>query len=157
MKSPWHHYDVIIMWFSIFLGQKTKILYLWNYSRYRICSYVVQKHLPSFERWLMIGMDISVSDREISVLNSNKIPEKLEFLVRGPKMSVFENWLIFYVRVIKISNGKVSSKIYAFLRISKPFTFFYFYNDLIWNHNFFFDQLTEKFQQIFIKSHKTTF
>ena len=52
-------------------------------------------------------MDVSVSDREISVLNIDKIPEKSgksEFFVGGPKISIFENWLIFYIRVIKMGN-----------------------------------------------------
>ena len=38
-------------------------------------------------------MDISVPDWKISVLNSNKMPEKsekLEFFVGGPKILIFE-------------------------------------------------------------------
>ena len=78
MTSPWRHYDVIIMWFSIFLGQKLKPLYLWNNLSHIICSYIVGKHLPSSKRWFIIGMDISSLGWEISVLNSTKIPEKSE-------------------------------------------------------------------------------
>ena len=84
MTSPWRHYDVIIMWFSIFLGQKLKPLYLWNNLSHRICSYIVGKHLPSSKRWLINEMDVSVPDWEISVLNIDKIPEKsgkLEFFL----------------------------------------------------------------------------
>ena len=104
MTSPWRNYDVIIMWFSIFLGQNLKTLYLWNNASYRIRSFIVRKHLPSSKRWLIIRMDISAPDREISELNSNKIPEKSEFFVGGPKISIFENWLIFYIRIMKMSN-----------------------------------------------------
>jgi len=64
-----------IMWLSISLGQKSKTLYLLNNLSYRICSYFVGKHLQRSKRWLIIGMDISVPDRKISMLNSNKIPK----------------------------------------------------------------------------------
>ena len=78
----------------IFLGQKIKPLYFWNNLSHRICLYIVGKHLPSSKRWLIIGMHISAPDREISVLNIDKIPEKSEkseFFVGGPKISIFEN------------------------------------------------------------------
>ena len=90
----------VIMWFSIFLGQKLKTSYFWKDASYRNCSYSVGKHLPSSKRWLIIRMDILVSDREISVLNSNKISEKTkksEFFVGGPKISIFKNRPIFHI------------------------------------------------------------
>ena len=52
-------------------------------------------------------MDISVPDWEISGLNSTKIPEKsekLEFFVKGQKISIFENVLVFYINVMEMSN-----------------------------------------------------
>ena len=60
-------------------------------------------------------MDISVPDQEISVLNMNKITEKSEkseFFVGGPQILIFENCLISYTRVIKMTNfvKKISSK-----------------------------------------------
>ena len=89
MTSLWRHYDVIIMQFSMYIGQKLKMLYLWNIWSYKTRSYIVGKHLTSSKRWFIIGMDISVPNREISVLNSTKIPEKSEkseFFVGGPKI-----------------------------------------------------------------------
>ena len=74
--SPWRHYDVIIIWFSIFVGQRLKTLYHWNNASYRICWYIVGNNLPSSKSRLIIWIDISVSNRVISVLNSKKIHEK---------------------------------------------------------------------------------
>ena len=102
----WRHYDVIIMQFSMYKGQKLKMLYLWNSWSYTICSYIVGKYLPSSKRWFIIEMDMSVPDREISVLNSAKIPEKSEksqLFVGGLKMSTFKKWFIkiyaFYIYI----------------------------------------------------------
>ena len=124
MTSPWRNYDVIIMWFSIFLGQNLKTLYLWNNASYRIRSFIVRKHLPSSKRWLIIRMDISAPDREISELNSNKIPEKSEFFVGGPKISISKNWSIFHIWFIKMSN---LIKFYQNIGIFVDFTAIYFF------------------------------
>ena len=136
------------MWFSIFLGQKLKPLYLWNNLSHRICLYIVGKHLPSSKRWLINEMDVSVPDREISVLNIDKIPEKSgksEFFVGGPKISIFENWLIFYIRIKKMSN---LVKFHQNICIFEDFTAIYFlcvfYKDLTWNWKFFSDHVTKK-------------
>ena len=127
MTSSRRHYDVIIMQFSMYIGQKLKMLYLWNIWSYKTLSYIVVKHLTSPKRWFIIGMDISVPDREISVLNSTKIPEKSEkseFFVGGPKISIFENWLIFYIMIIKMSN---LVKFHQNICIFDDFTAIYFF------------------------------
>ena len=129
VTSLLRHHDVIIIQFSMYIGLKLKTLYLWNSAIYKICSYIVGKHLPSSKRWFIIGMDMSVPDREISVLNSTKIPEKSEkskFFVGGPKISIFENCLVFYMNVMEMSNFIKFIKMYAFLRILQPFIFFVF-------------------------------
>ena len=66
------------MHFSMYLEQKLKTLYLHNSARNKICSYIVEKHLPSSKRGLISGKDISVPDREISVVNSTKSSEESE-------------------------------------------------------------------------------
>ena len=127
MKSPGRHYDVIIMLFFRYLGEKSKTLYPWKNASYRICSYIVGKHLPISKRWLIIGMDISVPDREISVLNSKKISKKSEkskFFVGVPKISIFENWLSFHIRIIKMSNLVIFHQHICFF---KDFTVIYFF------------------------------
>ena len=93
-------------------------------------------------------MDVSVPDREISVLNIDKIPEKSgksEFFVGGPKISIFENWLIFYIRIKKMSN---LVKFHQNICIFEDFTAIYFlcvfYKDLTWNWKFFSDHVTKK-------------
>ena len=48
-------------------------------------------------------MDISVPEREISVLDSTKVPEKSEFFVVGPKISILNKGLIFYIKIIGMS------------------------------------------------------
>ena len=70
------------MQYSIFLGQELK-----NY----ISGILKATELvyTSLERiYQVIGMDISLLDREMSVLNSNKIPEyrKIGILRGGPKI-----------------------------------------------------------------------
>ena len=134
MTSLWSRYDVIIMQFSMYIGQKLKMLYLWNIWSYKTRSYVVGKHLTSSKRWFIIEMDISVPDREISVLNSTKIPEKSEkseFFEGGPKISSFENWLAFYIKVIKMSNViNFSSKEMHFWGFYSHLLFLCFYEDL---------------------------
>ena len=63
-------------------------------------------------------MDVSVSDREISALNSNKIlekSEKSEFFVGGPKISILEKILIFYIKVMDMS---------TFIRFSSKYMHF---------------------------------
>ena len=70
---------------------------------------------------------MSVPNREISVLKINKIlakSEKLELFVGGPKIPIFENWLIFYTRVMKMRNlVKFDQNL---LKILQPFTYFVF-------------------------------
>ena len=112
------------MWFSIILVQKLKTLYLWNNPSYRICSYIVGKHSPSSKRWLIIGMDISVLNREISMLNSNKVTEKSESFVGGPQISIFKDWLILYIRVMKMSN---LVKFHQNICIFEDYTAIYFF------------------------------
>ena len=92
-----------------------------------ICLSIVGKHLPSSKRWFIIWMDLSVPDREISVLNSTKIPEKSEkseFFVGGPKISIFENCLVFYINVMKMSN---LIKFHQNICISEDFKAIYFF------------------------------
>ena len=56
--------------------------------------------LESPKRALISKIDISVADREISVLNSNKIPEKLEkfeLFVGVPKKFQFSKIDLFFI------------------------------------------------------------
>ena len=88
------------------IGPKLKTISLRQW-KLQICSYIVGKYLPSSKWWLIIGMDIPVYDQEISLLISTKIPEKSEkseFFVGGPKISIFEDWLVFYIKVLKMSD-----------------------------------------------------
>ena len=151
MTLLWRHYDVIIMQFSMYIGQKLKMLYLWNIWSYKTRSYIVGKHLTSSKRWFIIGMDISVPNREISVLNSTKIPEKSEkseFFVGGPKISSFENWLVFYIKVIKMSN---LVKFHQHKCIFEDFTAIYFFCAFmrIWPESRFFSPI-----RLLKKNHK---
>ena len=84
----WHHN------YAIFLVYRAKLKTgkIENSASFKICPYIVGKHLPSSKRWLIIGMDISVRDQEIPALNSTQIPEKSEksgFFVGGPKILIF--------------------------------------------------------------------
>ena len=60
--------------------------------------HIVGKYLQSFKRSLIIGMDISTPDWEISVLDNTKIPEnseKSEFFVGVQKFQVLKIDLFF--------------------------------------------------------------
>ena len=91
------------------------------------------------------------------MLNSNSIPEKSEkseFYMVVPKTSIFQNWLIFYIRVAKMRRLVKSIQTIC---IFEDFTAIKFFCVVIriWpkNYNFFLKYVTKEFQ----KSHKTTF
>ena len=77
-SSLWRHIYVI---FHIF---REKIV---NFISHCKLQTLFIKNLPSSKRWLIIGMDISVPDRETFVLNNNKIPEKSEKLEKLKEVS----------------------------------------------------------------------
>ena len=95
----------------MYIGQKLKTLYLWNSATYKICSYIVGKHLPSSKRLFVIGMDMSVPDREITLLNSNKIPKNRKDLNSSCGVKIFQ-FLTYFVHKCHETEQfcKVSSK-----------------------------------------------
>ena len=92
------HYDLILCNFPKSYTSVTMLA--------TVFVHIIGKLTPSSKRWLIFEMDIAVPHWRNSDLSNTKIPQKSGksgYLMGGPKILIFEKWLIHYKKVITMS------------------------------------------------------